>query len=102
MAVPTRIRSALRDGSSRATLRAIAESERNAVTLRVRVGADLVDRADVTRREVQRDEAVKLRYPNAARLDVHVLPALRLDVRVRDVLRLELTLPSDVTLRHGQ
>src|SRR5262245_13218880 len=54
----------------------------DAVALRVREDPDLVDRADVPCREVQRDVAIELGNPDATRLDVHVLPALRLDVRV--------------------
>ena len=72
----------------------------DSVALRVFHHADLVDRSDVARREVQRDVALVLGHPNAARLDVHVLPTLRLDVGVRDVLRLQLALTGDVALRH--
>src|SRR4029079_16985263 len=72
-----------------------------AVTFRVSGHANLVDRADVARGEIERHELLELRHPNAARLDVHVLPALRLDVRVRDVLRLQLALAGNVALGHG-
>ncbi len=78
-----------------------ARLQLHAVTLRVCDHADLVDRADVARRQVQRHEAFELGHPNAARLDVQVLPALRLDVRVRDVLRLELAFAGDVAASHG-
>jgi hypothetical protein len=74
--------------------------QRDAVTLRVAKHAELVDVADVPRRELQRDITLELGNPKPARLNVHVLPALRLDVRVGDVLRQKLSFPSDIALRH--
>src|SRR5882672_9295814 len=78
----------------------VDSDQRNAVALRVGDDANLVDGADVACRQVQRHEAARLGYPDAARLDVDVLPALRLDVRMRDVLRPDFSLPRDVALRH--
>lgn len=76
------------------------ELQRDAVTLCVSKHAELVDVADVPRRELQRNVSLELGNPHASRLDVHVLPALRLDVRVGDVLRQKLAFPSDFALRH--
>src|SRR5690606_14597028 len=52
----------------------------DAVALGVLDQTDLVDRADVARRQLERDEPAELRHPEPAVFDVHVLPALRLDV----------------------
>ncbi len=53
-----------------------------AVTLGVGDEADLVDRAQVARRQLQGDVTTELRNPEAAALNVDVLPARSLDVRV--------------------
>src|SRR5262245_12344932 len=82
--------------------RRAAKLQRDAVALRVFEQTNLVDRADVARREVQRDETTELGHPKSPTLDVHVLPALGLDVRVGNVLSLELAFTRDVALRHGR
>ena len=72
------------------------------VALGVRGDADLVDRTDVTRGEVERHETPELGNPDASRLNVHVLPALGLDVGVRDVLCSRFPLAGDVALCYGR
>src|SRR5690606_8914488 len=62
---------------------------------------DLVDRAQVAGGELECNVAAQLRHPQAAALDVDVLPTSRLDVRVRDVLGAEAAFAGQFTSGHG-
>jgi hypothetical protein len=61
---------------------------------------DLVDRAQITGRQLERDVAAEFRNPEPAALHVDVLPAIRLDVGVRYVSGMQLALASDFTAGH--
>lgn len=63
--------------------------------------ADLVDRAQVARREAQAYVTTELRNPEFAALNINVLPTRGLDVGVGNVTRAKGALSSDLTLRHG-
>jgi len=74
----------------------------HAVLARVRHDAQLVDAADVARRQLERDELAEFRHPQATPLDVDVLPTRRLDVGVRNAVAAHAALAGDVTSSHDE
>src|SRR5690606_11566058 len=77
-----------------------SSSDLNAVPLGVGHEPDLIDRAEIARGDLEADELVQLGNPDAAPLDVHILPPWRLDVRVRHVASAHTALPGNLTSSH--